>query len=110
MIFGVILVGLLGIGVFLLCFSAGARRRDANDNKRGFQSGVSQGAPSQASGLASGAQRLLEAPNSTNSAQSPMQARYAVPQQQSIVAAGDSGPPVLPPICPSLILPHTEAP
>jgi hypothetical protein len=54
---------------------------------------------------ASPAQALLQAPQMTNPAQSPMQASYAKKRPQANV----SSPSNLPPICPSLILPHTEA-
>jgi len=53
------------------------------------------------------ARQLLEAPRSTTAAQSPITASYN--PQLPTTAAGSVGPTMLPPICPSLILPHTEA-
>jgi len=57
----------------------------------------------------SAAQQLLQAPQSTTSAQSPITASYNRSPAAPMASLGSGGPATLPPICPSLILPHTEA-
>jgi len=55
------------------------------------------------------AQQLLQAPQSTTSAQSPITASYNRSPAAPMASLGSGSPATLPPICPSLILPHTEA-
>jgi hypothetical protein len=103
---GVFVMALLLLVIFGVCVAIGLFAPGHGDKELFRDDGKSVNAP---------AHQLLNAPSCTDPWQSPIKASVLSPQGMSVgpalgsAGANSSGASALPPICPSLILPHTEA-